>query len=147
MRLIKSNNVEPEYPKHHICDECGAELECDKEGAHIGWHGYEYVTCPACDSETMADKCRVQPPTWKTTFHHHNAETCKNINDDKVQRIISQTFRILKSADCDDGESYITSVGNLLVFGIKHDEGKIEVFVTKDYYTDNLLPEDYGMVK
>lgn len=25
MRLIKSNNIEPEYPKLHICDECGAE--------------------------------------------------------------------------------------------------------------------------
>lgn len=147
MRLIKSDNIESEYPKRHICDECGAEFEYDKEDTHIGWMGCEYVTCPTCGSEIMVGESRVWPPTWKATFYHHNAETCKNINDDKVQGIIGQTFRVLKSADCDDGESYITSVGNLLVFGIKHDEGEIEVFVTKDYYTDTLFSEDYGMVK
>lgn len=31
MRLIKSNNIESEYPKRHICDECGAELGYDKK--------------------------------------------------------------------------------------------------------------------
>lgn len=45
MRLIKSNNIEPEYPKRHVCDECGAELEYDKEDVHIGWMGCECVTC------------------------------------------------------------------------------------------------------
>ena len=62
MRLIKSNNIESEYPKRHICDECGAELEYDKEDVHIGWMGCEYVTCPACDRETVVSDQRVQPP-------------------------------------------------------------------------------------
>lgn len=60
MRLIKSNNIEPEYPKRHICDECGAELEYDKEDVHIGWMGYEYVTCPACGREIVVSDQRVQ---------------------------------------------------------------------------------------
>lgn len=147
MRLIKSNNIDSEYPKRHVCDECGAELEYDKEDTHIGWMGCEYVTCPACNKEIVVSDKRKQPPTWKITFKHNSVETCKNIVDDKIQEIVNQTFRTLKSTDCDDGESYITSVGDLLVFGIKHDEGEIEVFVTKDFYADMLSPEDYGMVK
>ena len=63
MRLIKSNNIEPEYPKRHTCEECGAELEYDKKDVHIGWMGCEYVTCPACGSETVVGECRIQPPT------------------------------------------------------------------------------------
>lgn len=31
MRLITFNTSKSEYPKGHICDECGAELEYDKK--------------------------------------------------------------------------------------------------------------------
>lgn len=89
MRLIKSNNIEPEYPKHHICDECGAELEYDKEDIHIGWMGFECVTCPACNKEIVVSDQRVQPPTWKITFHHTSIETgAVNIEDDEIQEYV-----------------------------------------------------------
>lgn len=41
---------------------------------------------------------------------------------------------------------YVTSTGNLLVLGIKWEDG-VEVYVTKDYWEDGIAPEDYGMVK
>ena len=147
MRLIKSNNIEPEYPKRHTCDECGAELEYDKEDTHIGWMGCEYVTCPACDKETMVSDQRVQPPTWKTTFYHTSTETgAVDIKDTEIQVYVDRVVKSLCSEKWKPGEFYITSTGNLLVLGIKWEDG-IDIYVTKDYWEDSIAPEDYGMVK
>lgn len=147
MRLIKSNNIEPEYPKRHICDECGAELEYDKEDVHIGWMGYECVTCPACDSETMVSDRRVQPPTWDATFYHTNIETgAVDIEDVKIKEYVNKAVKSLCSDKWKPGEFYVTSTGNLLILGIKWENG-VEIYVTKDYWEDSIAPEDYGMVK
>lgn len=147
MRLIKSNNIEPEYPKRHVCDECGAELEYDKEDVHIGWMGCEYVTCPACDSETMVSDRRAQPPTWKETFHHTSIETgAVDIEDDEVQKYVDKITKKLCSDDYKLGEFYIVGSGNLFVFGFKWEDG-VDIYVTKDYWVDNIQPEDYEMVK
>lgn len=147
MRLIKSNNIELEYPKHHICDECGAELEYDKEDVHIGWMGCEHVTCPACDKEIMVGDQRVQPSTWKTTFYHTNIETgAVDIEDVKIKEYVNKAVKSLCSDKWKPGEFYIARTGNLLVLGIKWEDG-VEVYVTKDYWEDSIAPEDYGMVK
>lgn len=147
MRLIKSNNIESEYPKRHICDECGAELEYDKEDVHIGWMGCEYVTCPACNRETMVGECRVQPPTWKATFDHVCTDTgAVDVLDHEVQEYVNKVAKALCSDEYEPGDSAITRTGNLLIFGRKWNDG-IEIYVTKDYWEDNIAPEDYGMVK
>lgn len=147
MRLIKSNNIEPEYPKRHICDECGAELEYDKEDTHIGWMGYKYVTCPACDKETVVNDQRVQPPTWKATFHRVSTETdAVDIEDAKIREYVDKAVKQLCSDERKPGEFYATGTGNLLIVGIKWEDG-IDIYVTKDYWEDNIAPEDYGMVK
>lgn len=147
MRLIKSNTIGPEYPKRHVCEECEAELEYDKEDIHIGWMGYEYVTCPACGSETMVSDRRVQPPTWKETFHHTSTETgAVDIEDDEVQKYVDKITKKLCSDDYKPGEFYIAGSGNLFVFGFKWEDG-VDIYVTKDYWVDNIQPEDYEMVK
>lgn len=147
MRLIKSNNIESEYPKRHICDECGAELEYDKEDVHIGWMGCEYVTCPACGSETMVNGQRVQPPTWKATFDHVCTDTgAVDVLDHEVQEYVNKVAKVLCSDEYEPGDSAITRTGNLLIFGRKWNDG-VEIYVTKDYWKDNIAPEDYGMVK
>ena len=147
MRLIKSNNIKSEYPKRHICDECGAELEYDKEDVHIGWMGCEYVPCPACDGETMVGECRVKPPTWKTTFYHTSTETgAVDIEDTEIQVYVDRVVKSLCSKKWKPGEFYITGTGNLLVLGIKWEDG-VDIYVTKDYWEDSIAPEDYEMVK
>ena len=147
MRLIKSNNNEPEYPKRHICDECGAELEYDKEDVHIGWMGCEYVTCPACNRETAVSDQRVQPPTWKTTFHHTSTETgAVDIEDVKIKEYVDKAVKYLCSDEWKPGDFYFAGAGNLLVLGIKW-EDSAGIYVTKDYWKDSIAPEDYGMVK
>ena len=147
MRLIKSNNIEPEYPKRHICDECGAELEYDEEDTHIGWMGCEYVTCPACNSETAVGDQRVQPPTWKATFHHVNTEMgAVDAKDTEIQVYVDKVIKNLCSDKWKPGEFCIAGTGSLLVLWIKWEDG-IEIYVTKDYWEDNIIPEDYEMVK
>ena len=147
MRLIKSNNIEPEYPKRHTCDECGAELEYDKEDIHIGWMGCEYVTCPACNGETMVNDQRVQPSTWKVTFRHVSTETgAVGIEDIKIKGYVDKAVKSLCSEKWKPGEFYITRTGNLLILGIKWKDG-IDIHVTKDYWEDSIAPENYEMVK
>lgn len=147
MRLIKTSNIEPEYPKCHICEECGAKLEYDKEDAHIGWMGCEYVTCPACGSETMVGDQRVQPPAWKTTFYHTSIDTGSvDIEDVKIKDYVNKAVKSLCSEKWKPGEFYITKTGNLLVLGIKWEDG-VDIYVTKDYWEDSVGCEDYVMVK
>ena len=148
MRLIKSNDIKSEYPKRHNCDKCGAELEYDKEDVHIGQMGCGYVTCPACGSETTVGDQRVQPPTWKATFHHTSTETgAVDIEDVKIKEYVDEAVKHLCSDEWKPSEFYVISVGNLLVMGIKWEDDNIDIYVTKDYWEDNIAPEDYGMVK
>lgn len=147
MRLIKSNNIESEYPKHHTCDECGAELEYDKEDVHIGWMGCEYVTCPNCNCETMIGNKRIMFPTWKATFNHVCTDTgAVDVLDHKVQEYINKVVKVLCSDEYESGNSAITRIGNLLIFGHKWNDG-VDIYVTKDYWENSIAPEDYGMVK
>lgn len=147
MRLIKSNTIEPEYPKRHVCDECGAELEYDEKDVHIGWMGCEYVTCPACDKETMVNDQRVHPPAWTVTFHHTSAETgAVDIEDIKIKEYVDKVVKSLCSEKWKPGEFYIARTGNLLVLGTKW-EDSVDIYVTKDYWEDSIATEDYGMVK
>lgn len=147
MRLISSNENKSEWPKRHICDKCGAELEYDEEDTHIGWKGCEYVTCPACDRETMVGECRVQPPTWKATFHHTSVETgAVNIKDTEIQVYVDKVIKNLCSDKWKPGEFCVTSIGNLLVLGNKWKNG-VDIYVTEDYWQDSIGCEDYVMVK
>lgn len=147
MRLIKSNNIESEYPKRHICGECGAELEYDKEDVHIGWKGCEYVTCPACDMETAVVDQRVQPPTWKVTFHHASVETdAVDIKGTEIREYVNKAVKSLCSDERKPGEFYAAKTGYLLVVGIKWNNG-VDIYVTKDYWEDSIGCEDYVMVK
>ena len=147
MRLIKSNNIESEYPKRHVCDKCGAELEYDKEDVHIGWMGCESVTCPACNKETMVGDQRVQPPTWKATFYHTSVETgAVDVKDAKIQEYVDEVIKDLCSNKRKPGEFDITGTGNLLVLGTKW-EDSVDIYVAKDYWEDSIALDDYGMVK
>lgn len=147
MRLIKSNNTEPEYPKRHICDECGAELEYDKEDVHIGWVGCEYVTCPNCNNESMVGNRRIMLPTWKTTFNHVCTDNkTVDVQDYEVGAYVNKTVKELCSDEYKPGEFYVTCTGNMLVVGVKW-EDYVNIYVTKDYWEDSIDLDDYEMIK
>lgn len=109
--------------------------------------GCEYVTCPACGSETMVSDQRVQPSTWKATFYHTSTETgAVDIDDIKIKEYVDRAVKTLCSEKWKPGEFYITRTGNLLILGIKWKDG-VDIYVTQDYWEDNIAPRDYGMVK
>lgn len=147
MRLITSNENKSKWPKRHICDNCGAELEYDEDDVHVGYLGCEYISCPNCKNEDDVGDKRIQAPTWKATFKHSNALTCKDIEDTQVQEYINYALDVLSSDDSKDGDSFFTATGNLLVCGCKHDEGEIDIIVTKDYWEDSISLEDYHLIK
>lgn len=143
MRLITSNENKSDQPKRHTCDECGAELEYDAADAHIGWMGVEYVTCPNCNKETMVNDKRIQAPIWKATFYRTSVtEGAIDIPDHEVQVYIDKVVKNLCSDKWEIGQFSMAFTGNLLVFGVKWEDG-IDIYVTKDYWEDNLFPEDY----
>ena len=147
MRLISSNGNKSEWPKRHICDNCGAELEYDEADMHIGWMGCEYVTCPNCNCEAMVDGKRILAPTWKATFNHTCVDTgAIDILDHEIGAYVNKAAKALCSDEWEPGDSFVTFTGNLLVFGRKWDDG-VDIYITKDYWEDNIAPEDYGMVK
>ena len=145
MRLIKSSNIESEYPKCHICDNCGAELEYDKEDAHIGWMGCEHITCLSCGEENMLDGDRMQRPTWGVTFRHCHSGV--SISDEKIQELVNHAVREICNDDYKDGEFYFLMQGNTLVIAVKHDDGEVDVWVTQDYWEDSFCAEEYSVVQ
>ena len=109
--------------------------------------GCEYVTCPACGGETMVGECRVQPPTWKTTFYHTSTETgAVDIEDVKIKEYVDKAVKSLCSEKWKQNEFYAKKTGNILIVGIKWEDG-VDIYVTKDYWEDSIAPEDYEMVK
>lgn len=146
MRLIKSNNIEPEYPKRHTCDNCGAELEYDKEDVHIGWMGCEYVTCPACDSEIMIDGKRIMPPNWPQTFHPISAKLVAKYMPDEwiADEVKSMAKKLVNNVS--PGEFSVMSCGDTLIIGLKYGDG-FDIYVTREYCSDSMNTEDYSLIK
>lgn len=92
-------------------------------------------------------KSRVRPPTWRVTFDHISAKTCAaEIGGNKVQKYVTEVAKLLCSDEWKPRECALTSTDNLLVFGVKWEDG-VDIYVTQDYWEDNITPRDYGMVK
>ena len=105
--------------------------------------GVEYVTCPNCNKETMVNDKRIQAPIWKATFYRTSVtEGAIDIPDHEVQVYIDKVVKNLCSDKWEIGQFSMAFTGNLLVFGVKWEDG-IDIYVTKDYWEDNLFPEDY----
>lgn len=145
MRVIKSQVKNSEYPKQTKCEYCDAELEYKLSDEHIGWMGCKYITCPECGEEACVNENRQIKPTYPTTFHHMDAVDGKavEIGDERTHKYVDEVVSYLIQHD--DNSCSIGS-GNTMVFGNKYDDG-IDIYVTKNYWNDTLMPEDYGMVK
>ena len=150
MRLIKSNNIEPEYPKRVFCDECYAELEIEESDVFVGEFGCYMFKCPCCGREVAIDGIeRDTPPTFRKTFWHtyvNKSNNTKHIEDDEVQRMINHCVSNLVSDDVEAGEFSMQGIGDTIVYAFKY-EDSIEILVTQDYYEDTLFEDDYGLIR
>lgn len=133
MRVIGSKTE-----KRCTCQNCGSVLEYENADTYIGLYGLKYVKCPVCEAEVMTAEERVAPPTWGQTFVHINKETAKEVDRMAIQEMIDQCREDAINLDCD---SYILSCGDALVFVRKDNTDMIEIYVTRDWWTDaEVLP-------
>ena len=81
MKVLKDNynkidNKSYSYPRKTICENCGSELEYEKDDIRIGWLGAVYVDCPLCGFDNMLyehEDCvtlTVDNLEFPTHFHH-----------------------------------------------------------------------------
>ena len=152
MRLIKSNNIEPEYPKRVFCDECYAELEIEESDVFVGEFGCHLFKCPCCGRKVALDGIeRDTPPTFKKTFFHYSATKegtaqSRHIPDDEIQRMINKCVSNLISDDVEAGEFSVQGTGDTVVYAFKY-EDCIDIVVAQDYYEDTLFEDDYGLIR
>lgn len=140
MKILNLNKIDSEYPKRCTCENCGVELEYDKEDEYTGIFGINFVNCPNCGYEidvTNTNTERTIKMTWNKTFRHTCSDNSVEVSDDDIQKMIDRVYDGLK--DENDGYSY-TATGNTLVVGLKNSDATT-VYVTKDYYEDVIYKE------
>lgn len=141
MKVIKSRVVtQKDEPKRCICEECESELEYTEDDTHVGWLGFAYVTCPVCGEETMVGEERECPPMWPATFHHVSSANAYEVSVDTITGMVDDVVNALTGSD-EIPDFASQACGDAMVWGWKHLDG-IDVYVTQDYWTDTILPED-----
>lgn len=109
--------------------------------------GCEYVTCPACNKETMVNDKRIVPPTWKATFdHNYVGNGAVEVYDHEIGEYINKAVKVLCSDKYKPGEFYMVETGNVLIVGLKW-EDNVDIYVTRDCWEDSIDVNDYDMVK
>ena len=150
MRVIKSNNTEPKWPKRVMCENCQAELEIEASDVFVGEFGCYLFKCPCCGREVAIDGIeRDTPPTFKQTFLHiydDKSNNTKHIKDDEIQRMINHCVNNLISDDVEAGEFSMQGYGDTAVYAFKY-EDCIEILVTQDYYEDMIFEDDYDLIR
>lgn len=140
MKILNLNKIDSEYPKRCECENCGAELEYDREDEYVGIFGINFVNCPNCGYEidVTKDTERTIKMTWNKTFNHTSSNNSVEVSDDDIQMMIDRVYNGVN--DEKDGYFYTTATGNTLVIGVKNPDSTT-VYVTKDYYEDVIYKE------
>jgi hypothetical protein len=140
------------YPRKMICQNCGSELEYEKEDVRDGYLGCMFVDCPLCEYDNMIDdhedninltKDNVQFPThfWHTCKENGAVDVC---NNEQVKQYIHKAIDYFRKNP--NEHSWCACTGNLYI-SVDKDEGDENywVVVTDNYY-DTYIPfekQDY----
>ena len=152
MRIISQQikNIQSEWPKRVMCENCQAELEIEESDVFVGEFGCYLFKCPCCGREVAIDDIgRDTPPKFKQTFLHTHVDKSngtKHIEDDEIQQMINHCVSNLVSDDVEAGEFSMQGYGDTVVYAFKY-EDCIEILVTQDYYNDTLFDDDYGLIR
>ena len=150
MKVIsqKVKDVQSEWPKRVMCENCQAELEIEADDVFVGEFGCHLFKCPCCEYNTPIDGIeRDTPPTFTQTFWHTSAGNgAVYLSDEKVQEMINECVRRLVSEDVEPGEYTMQATCNTAVYAFKF-EDCIDILVTQDYWEDNVSKEDYHLIK
>ena len=126
------------YPRKLVCENCGSELEYNKEDIRIGILGCALLDCPLCNHDNMIEDNEnsidltadnVEFPTH--FFYTSNVDCC---NNEKVRKCIKNAIDYFRK---NKEELYwFTESGNLHVDVTRWDGDETYcVHVTNNYYT------------
>lgn len=160
MKVLKDNftketHVEKKvdhYPKFHICDNCGSELEYEKPDLHMGFLGCMHLTCPLCGNENMMEtsegtitltKDNVKFPThfWHTSEETGAVDCC---NNEEIKKCIDRAIRYFRENK--DDYNWYTCYGNLYVSVSRYEGDETYEVTVSDNYYETSIPfeeEDY----
>src|SRR5574344_224645 len=136
MKIIKNEtkSIPSIFPIKAKCEYCNAELEVDKEDAHIGEYGlYDYIY-PCCNMKnTIDDGIDLTKDNLQFPIHYYSFNDGKDIPDEKINKWVKVCIEKLE----EDKESYIswTGTGNTKVFVQKFEkDNEYSITVCKGYY-------------
>lgn len=158
MKVLKNNytqtvteekvKVKP-YPRKHICENCGSELEYDKSDLRMGVLGCIHLDCPCCGYSNMIEEnentitLTVDNVEFPVHFFHTSKEDgavdcCDNEN---VKKEICKGINFLRRNR--EQSDWMTAYGNLYIDITRHDgDENYVVFVSNDYYKTYIPFED-----
>ena len=152
---VRTNHVNKDiciYPKFHICDNCGSELEYEKSDLHMGFLGCMHLTCPLCGAENMMEenegcitltKDNIVFPVhfWHTSKENGAVDCC---NNEEVKNAIHRAINYFRENK--NEYHWFTACGNLYVSVSRYEgDESYEVVVSNNYY-ETSIPferEDY----
>ena len=116
------------------CDECGAQLECEREDIYNGAYGAWYVKCPECGQDVMVEKIEsIELNESNIEYPKHFSAMSRDavdISNEKIQSWVRECLSGLK--DCEDGDHMFVGSGNTMVFAFKYEEEYV-IYVAKNY--------------
>lgn len=157
MKILKNNytqtNVEEKaivkpYPRIHICEECGSELEYEKSDLRMGALGCMYLCCPCCGYDNMIEEnemtitLTVDNVEFPTHFWHTSKEDgAVDVSCDEIKKSIRDAIDYFRKHKTE--YAWQTEYGNLYmgVYRYNGDEN-YEVILSKDHYSTYIPFED-----
>jgi hypothetical protein len=135
IRVINNKEEEPTLYRS-MCDNCGVELEYEKDDTYIGALGGRELICPFCGKPVY-----VEQPDG-IDLNHSNIEFPKHflpptddaidIDDEEIQKWIRELLCKAESSE-EEYVYYIEGMGNAIVFVFKYVDEYV-VYVTNKYW-------------
>jgi DNA-directed RNA polymerase subunit RPC12/RpoP len=143
--MIKVVNKKTEEPKIYkvTCDECGAQLEYEKDDTYIGALGGREVICPSCGERVFVEEPDgIDLNSSNIEFPLHfmpPSNDAMNIGNTQIQEWVREKLSEAER-DGEDGDFYFIGSGNAMVFVFKFTD-EYAVYVTKSYYECSITRE------
>ena len=147
MKVLKRNDVSNEvFPFTAVCNECGSELEVDKEDIYIGRLGAALFKCPVCGGEIMLCNygitdldidLTVDNMIFPDHYCHFKAASNDKIDNEDLRKQIRKLIELLRN---NPDYLYALSMGTNFAIIIHNDpgDGFYNITIANGYYNTEI---------
>lgn len=134
--MIKVINKKEEPKIYKItCDECGAELEYEKNDTYIGALGGRELICLVCNKTVFIDEIEgIDLDSNNIEFPTHFmklSDEAVDIGDEKIQEWVQKCLKNIEN-NPEDG-FYIAGSGDTVVIALNFEDER-DIYVAKKYW-------------